>query len=516
MYHPPRAALPCRRGTLPHRPKAIPLTAPAAASSLDASTRARPSRARQLHWLRAALLLLDLALMALGLLAAWGIRFELGITVFQPSSAEPRLYLLLGAGLCGLWLLLFAVGGLYDPEKLLGGTREYALIFQGLSTGLIALAFATFLLPEFVLARAWLLMGWALAGLLVGCGRFAARRLVYALRGRGWFLAPALIVGTGAEAAALEQQLGASRHSGLNVLGFVSTAMLGAADAPPELFALGGLRQLSDLVDRHGVEELVVASGSVRRPDLVEIYRRFGNRPGLHLRFSGGLFEIITTGLEVRQIAFAPLLSVVPVRLTGLDRTLKWLLDMSVALAVLLLGWPILAALALWVRLDSPGPALHRRRVLGLGGKPFDAFKFRSMRLDGEAILDRQPELRAALARDQKLKEDPRVTRAGRFLRRSSLDELPQLLNVLRGEMSIVGPRMISPEEHERYGQWDLNLLTVRPGITGLWQVSGRSDLSYDERVRLDMSYIRNWTIWQDLQILLQTLPAVLQRRGAY
>ncbi|HRA21513.1 MAG TPA: sugar transferase, partial [Anaerolineae bacterium] len=154
--------------------------------------------------------------------------------------------------------------------------------------------------------------------------------------------------------------------------------------------------------------------------------------------------------------------------------------------------------------------------VLGLGGKPFDAFKFRSMRVDGDAILAGQPELRAELAREQKLKEDPRVTRAGRFLRRSSLDELPQVFNVLRGEMSIVGPRMISPEEHERYGQWDLNLLTVKPGITGLWQVSGRSDLSYDERVRLDMNYIRNWTIWQDLQILLQTLPAVLLRRGAY
>lgn len=454
--------------------------------------------------------------MTLGLLAAWGIRFELHIAAFQPSSGDPALYLRLGAGLCGLWLLLFALSGLYDPEKLLGGTREYALVFQGLSTGLIVVAFATFLLPEFVLARAWLLLGWALAGLLVGGGRFAARRLVYALRGRGWFLAPALIVGTGAEAAALAQQLDDSRHSGLNVLGFVSSAASAEDRSPPDLFALGGLRHLDGLIARHAVEELVVATGGVRRPDLVEIYRRFGNRPDLHLRFSGGLFEIITTGLEVRQIAFTPLLSVMPVRLTGLDRLLKWLLDKSVAVAVLILGWPLLLALALWVRLDSPGPALHRRRVLGLGGRPFDAFKFRSMRLDGDAVLDRQPELRAALERDQKLKDDPRVTGAGRLLRRSSLDELPQVFNVLRGEMSIVGPRMISPEEHERYGQWDLNLLTVKPGITGLWQVSGRSDLSYDERVRLDMTYIRNWTIWLDLQILAQTVPAVLRRRGAY
>lgn len=154
-------------------------------------------------------MLADLALMALGLWVAWGIRFQLGITVFQPSSGEPGLYLPLGAGLCGLWRPALRPERAVWPfcRKLLGGTGEYALIFQGMSTGLIVVAFVT-LLPEFVLARAWLLPGWALVGFLVGTGRFIARRAVYALRAQGWFLAPALIVGTGAEAAALEQQLG--------------------------------------------------------------------------------------------------------------------------------------------------------------------------------------------------------------------------------------------------------------------------------------------------------------------
>jgi lipopolysaccharide/colanic/teichoic acid biosynthesis glycosyltransferase len=215
-------------------------------------------------------------------------------------------------------------------------------------------------------------------------------------------------------------------------------------------------------------------------------------------------------------VAFVSLLDVAPVRLRGFDWLLKWILDKSMAAVVIVLGAPLLAGIWLAVRLDSPGPVIHRRRVLGLGGSEFDAFKFRSMHIDGEAILARHPELREQLAREHKLEDDPRVTRLGRWLRRSSLDELPQLFNVLRGEMSIVGPRMISPAEHEQYGQWDLNLLTVKPGITGLWQVSGRSDLSYEERVRLDMSYIRNWTIWLDLQILLQTIPVVLTKRGAY
>lgn len=470
--------------------------------------------AQQARRLRLALLLGDACALGLGLYLAWLLRFRLFPQFFQPSTGPASLYLQLGGSLLLLWLILFALVGLYDPEQLLGGTREYALIFQSLSVGLILVAFATFLLPAFVLARAWLLLSWFLAGLAVGAWRFGARRAVYHLRGRGWFLAPTLIVGSGDEAAALAAQLSDSRQSGRNVLGFVSAG--GGEGAAQDLFALGGLDDLDRLIKRHGVTELVVATGGVRRPELVELYRRYGAWPGLKLRFSGGLFEILTTGLELRQVAFTHLLSLRPVRLTGVDRLLKALLDLTVTLAVLLLGWPVFLGLALWVHLDSPGPILHRRRVLGLGGKPFDAFKFRSMRVDGDAILAQQPQLQAELAQNQKLKEDPRVTRAGGFLRRSSLDELPQFFNVLRGEMSVVGPRMISPEEHERYGQWDLNLLTVKPGITGLWQVSGRSDLSYEERVRLDMSYIRNWTLWLDLQILIQTLPAVLGRRGAY
>ncbi|MCB0216254.1 MAG: sugar transferase, partial [Chloroflexi bacterium] len=409
-----------------------------------------------------------------------------------------------------------AAVGAYRIQHLLGGTREYALVFNAISSGLILSVFATFLLPELLLARGWLLMAWILAIFWVDLARFWLRRGVYALRGRGWFLAPALLVGVNDEAAALAAQLANSRYSGLNVLGFVAAEHEARPPAQRNLYALGSLAALERLVARHDVEELIVATSGIHRTELVDLFRRFGGRPGLRLRFSGGLFEIVTTGLEVSQVAAVSLLDVAPVRLRGADWLLKWLLDKGLSLLLLVLGAPLMALIALAVRLDSPGPVLHRRRVLGLGGSEFDAFKFRSMRVDGDAILAQAPELAATLAREHKLKDDPRVTRVGGWLRRTSLDELPQLVNVLRGEMSIVGPRMIAPAEHEQYGQWDLNLLTVKPGITGLWQVSGRSDLSYDERVRLDMSYIRNWTIWLDLQILVQTLPAVLARRGAY
>jgi lipopolysaccharide/colanic/teichoic acid biosynthesis glycosyltransferase len=153
---------------------------------------------------------------------------------------------------------------------------------------------------------------------------------------------------------------------------------------------------------------------------------------------------------------------------------------------------------------------------MGLNGKRFYALKFRTMVMNGDEILDRFPVLREELARNHKLKNDPRVTRIGALLRKYSLDELPQLFNVLKRDMTLVGPRMISPEEVTMYKQFDMNLLTVLPGITGLWQVSGRSDISYEERVRLDMYYVRNWSLWLDFQLLFQTLPAVLRAKGAY
>jgi lipopolysaccharide/colanic/teichoic acid biosynthesis glycosyltransferase len=172
------------------------------------------------------------------------------------------------------------------------------------------------------------------------------------------------------------------------------------------------------------------------------------------------------------------------------------------------------------MKLTDPGPVIYRRRVVGVGGKEFDAFKFRTMVVNSNEVLrellERDPHAREEYERYYKLKRDPRITRIGNFLRKTSIDELPQLFNVLKGEMSIVGPRMITMEEVEKYGRWGLNLHTVKPGITGLWQTSGRSELTYEERVRLDMRYIRNYSIWVDIQIMVQTIPAVLMSKGAY
>lgn len=199
-----------------------------------------------------------------------------------------------------------------------------------------------------------------------------------------------------------------------------------------------------------------------------------------------------------------------------LGRVVKRLGDVLGAAACLLAGLPVLVSLGVLIRWDSPGPILYRRRVLGVGGREFDAFKFRTMIVDADEFLRQHPDLWAEYQKNIKLKNDPRVTRMGHWLRRLSLDELPQLFNVLRGEMSLVGPRMIAPEELARYGEFGAKRLSVKPGITGLWQVSGRQDLSYETRIRLDMEYVDNWSLWLDVRILLRTIPAVLKMSGAY
>jgi lipopolysaccharide/colanic/teichoic acid biosynthesis glycosyltransferase len=197
------------------------------------------------------------------------------------------------------------------------------------------------------------------------------------------------------------------------------------------------------------------------------------------------------------------------------SRTLKRCLDCALAALLLVLLLPIFFILGVLVLLDDGWPIFHKRWVVGQNGE-FDAFKFRSMRRNADQILERDPALKAEFEQNFKLRDDPRLTRTGEFLRKHSLDELPQLLNVLAGQMSLVGPRMITAPELEKYGAYQNLLLSVRPGITGYWQVNGRQDVGYEERVAMDIRYIENWSFWLDIKILCLTPLKVIKREGAY
>jgi exopolysaccharide biosynthesis polyprenyl glycosylphosphotransferase len=280
---------------------------------------------------------------------------------------------------------------------------------------------------------------------------------------------------------------------------------------------LGTIENLEVIVKEHELAELVISPAALPREEVIALYMLALKIPGLELRLATGLFELLTTGIQVQPAGIVPLIHVRKLRLSYMELFIKTVAEYMLTIVGLILLSPFLGLIAVAVKLDSRGPVFHRRKVLGLRGKQFHAYKFRTMYIDSDRILDEHPELATQLQEEVKLKEDPRITRLGGWLRKFSLDELPQLFNVLKGQMSLVGPRMISPPEAEKYSRNQFNLLTVKPGLTGLWQVSGRSDLSYQERIRLDMYYIRNYSIWLDFHILfIKTANAVLRRRGAY
>jgi exopolysaccharide biosynthesis polyprenyl glycosylphosphotransferase len=343
------------------------------------------------------------------------------------------------------------------------------------------------------------------------------RRLAYRSRANGHFVMPTLIVGTNAEATALAEQLRDRMSSGLEIVGLVETRPEQEARAVQGFPVLGSLSSVADIVKQASVREVIVVPSALSGEQLITVSQWLTSLPNVDMRLSSGLYEVFTTGMRVTTRNSVPLMALNRLRLSPLETTLKSMLDYTLILLATPLLLPLFAILYTLVKLDSPGPVFYRRRVMGVGGQEFDAFKFRTMYVNGDEILAQHPELLAQLKREHKLKDDPRVTRMGKFLRRTSLDELAQLVNVVLGQMSLVGPRMISPAEGEMYGRMKNNLLTVKPGLTGLWQVSGRSNLSYDDRVRLDMFYVRNYSIWLDIQILFfQTLPAVLKGRGAF
>lgn len=466
------------------------------------------------------MVLCDIAMVLVAFGAAYWLRFHGGVTIAPNVSLDPGKYLGLISIFLPVWIGVFWLMHLYDYHYLLGGTSEYTQAINACTISMMLVVLMSFLVPEIQIARAWLLMSWLFSCLFVSTGRFALRRIAYLLRGYGYFVTPALIVGTNQETLALAEQLRDRRNSGLAVLGFVAESQSDPASMRRTFGGLpivGDLAALPQLVRKYGVREIVIAGTALGEMQRIEVLERLINLPGIELRLSSGIYEILTTGVHVVTRNAVPLLTLNRLRLGRFETWLKRMMDVGLVVLALPLVLPLGVVIAALVRFDSPGPIFFRRRVLGVGSREFDALKFRTMVENGDEVLAQHPELAAELAASHKLKDDPRITRIGRLLRKTSLDELPQLINVLRGQMSLVGPRMISPQEAEKYGTMHLNLLTVKPGITGLWQVSGRSDLTYEERVRLDIFYIRNYSIWWDLQILfVQTLPAVLGKKGAY
>ena len=333
----------------------------------------------------------------------------------------------------------------------------------------------------------------------------------------------AVLVGDSEHVRDVAQALADSPHPRTELVGFLALGQANgngpvAVPAPGERgpALLGSIGDLPQVLESQRIDELIITDPSFPQEDAVELVDRC-HRSGVRVRIAPSTMELLVHRAEFVPGESVPLFELMPPVFEGIDFALKRALRRGrVAMLVLFVLSPLLLAIMLAVRLSSRGPILFRSMRPGIGQLPFACLKFRTMRWDADGDQSSLEALNEASGALFKIRNDPRLTPVGRFLRRFSLDELPQLVNVLRGEMSLVGPRPLPQRDYERLEEWHRKRYLVLPGMTGLWQVSGRSELDFDDLVQLDFIYLERWSLALDFTILLKTIPAVLSRRGAY
>jgi exopolysaccharide biosynthesis polyprenyl glycosylphosphotransferase len=479
---------------------------------VPATPTALPPRVPVARWSRLfvrQLLITDAICAAVAITLGWFVRYG-----FQ-SDAYVHSYLILSAVIIAGWIVcVHAVGG-YDVRRISTGTREYQRVFRA-SMNLAGVVAITAYLTHILLARVFLAIVIPVGALLMVTARYYGRQSVHARRRHGRWTSAILAVGTSESVRHLAEVLARNPQAGLVVVG----ACVEDAEVGEELAAhvpvVGDINHAAAMAANLGVDVVAVAGAGLGPRRIRELGWALEGT-GCNMVMAPGLTEVAGPRVHVSPVEGLPLMWVDQPQFTGVRRWVKRALDLLGAITLLLLSSPFLLAIAVLVKTSSRGSVLYRSTRMGKDGREFQAYKFRSMYRDADQrrgdLIDLNESDGGVLF---KMRLDPRVTPIGRMLRRFSFDELPQLLNVVGGSMSLVGPRPPLPDEVERYHTHVHRRLLVKPGMTGLWQVSGRSDLSWDESVRLDLYYVENWSLALDLAIIARTVWAVLRSRGAY
>ena len=420
-------------------------------------------------------------------------------------------------GMIAPWWFGMAVVGLYDIRRIENPVEELRRMVYGVSVGAaVAIVAASSLGAP--LSIGWTAFAWVSVLIAVATSRRVIRKTVHGLRRRGRLRRRALIIGTDNTALMLARDVGRAPWEGLDVVGFVSsgeTARTGAAESSATQPIVGDIGSLRELAISLAVSDILVSPSVTGNGSLSTIVAALDGVP-VELRVAPGLDGFLTTHLSVQPLGDRALVAIERTELRPMARVGKRLIDLALGTVMLALALPVIGIAAVAVRADSAGPAFFRQRRIGLRGRAFTIWKLRTMSVDAEQRLPDLADKNEGGELLFKLRDDPRVTRVGRFLRRTSFDELPQLFNVIAGQMSLVGPRPPLPDEVARYDEHLGRRLLVKPGITGLWQVSGRTELAVDDYVRHDLLYVQNWSFALDLYILARTIPAVISGRGAY
>ncbi len=446
-----------------------------------------------------------------GAVGAGWLAFEVRFGIADASTSA---YLWLGVLLPAVWLMALEMAGAYDGKLLGEGSDEFRRVVNagvGLTAAVAFVSYAT----KADVARGYVVVALPCMVAFDLLARYALRKRLHRLRESGDCMRRVVVVGHADVVAQLAGLLRKQTYHGLSIV----AACLVGSDRPASIEGIAvtdDVANVEAVVRRMEADTVAVLACremiGTRLRDLAWALEKTGT----DLCVAPALLDVAGPRTTIRPVAGLPLLHLDHPEFTGIRRVIKSAFDRAVATTAVLLLMPVFAAIALAIKICDPGPVFFRQTRVGRGGKPFTLFKFRTMVVDAE-------KRRAALLEGNegagllfKMRRDPRVTRVGTLLRRYSLDELPQLVNVMTGEMSLVGPRPALPEETSMYGEFVRRRLAVKPGITGLWQVSGRSDLCWDDAVRLDIRYVENWSFVLDLQILWKTWAAVAHGKGAY
>jgi exopolysaccharide biosynthesis polyprenyl glycosylphosphotransferase len=413
-----------------------------------------------------------------------------------------------------LWVLALWISGAYDDRYIGTGSDEFRKVLNAgvsLTAGLAILSYAI----NAELSRAYLLLTIPSVTMLDLIARYALRKRLHKQRILGRCTAAVLAVGPEPAVSDIVTELRRDSYHGLTVVAACLTGEPGSrtvADLP----VVGGLDDVAGAVRRCGVDTVAVLSSSEIDGKMLRQLAWELEKTGTDLYVAPALLDVAGPRTTIRPTAGLTLLHVEHPQLSGLRQVLKEVFDRLVAGIALVLLFPLFAALAVAIRLSDNGPALFTQTRVGKEGCPFKMYKFRTMVVDAEQCLAGLRDRNESDGVLFKMRHDPRVTAIGARLRKCSFDELPQLINVFRGEMSLVGPRPALPDEASEYADHVRRRLVVKPGLTGLWQVNGRSDLSWEESVRLDLRYVENWSFALDLQILWKTFPVIFRGSGAY
>lgn len=477
------------------------------------SDRYKPSQ----RWLGVVLWLGDLAAAQSALLLADGLRRALPFGAYPDKVYVTWEVMLIVAA---IWSVVFYAWGTYERRQREEWRGELRAVIFAATFALFTLASCFYFLKIEDFSRVLFAYFYAL-NLGLGLGWRCALR---ALRAR-WgapALAPRRVLIVGTDALAQELAARIRGWQGYQVVGFLSENDAGLTSfrkpvrpAQNHGEVLGSLRDLYRVLARYPVDEIFLCPSAKTKLDLAELMLELRDSR-VRLRLLPDLLEFVAVRTGIETLHGLPVITLREPAITGVNSFLKRMLDIVGAVGGLLLFGPLMLAIALLIRLDSPGPVFFVQARAGQYGKPFRMFKFRSMIANAQELLTELIDVERLQQPAFKLHDDPRVTRSGRWLRRWSLDELPQLFNVLRGEMSLVGPR---PEELpivKQYTPWQRQRLLVKPGLTGSMQISGRANLSFDERINLELAYIEHYSLWRDIVILLQTVPAIVSGKGAY